>query len=50
MVYGLEAVLPTDLLFGAPMVMFKYIAKVKETRLEEIDALEEHFNIMIQSV
>lgn len=41
MVYGSEEVLPTDLVFGAPRVMFKDIAEVEATWLEEIDTLEE---------
>jgi hypothetical protein len=36
MVYGLKAVLPADLAFRAPRLMFKDIAEAKATRLEEI--------------
>jgi hypothetical protein len=50
MVYGLEAVRPTDLIFGAPRLTFENIAKAETTRLEDIDALEEErFNRVIQS-
>lgn len=40
-IYGSAAVLPTDLMFGAPRVMFKDIAEAEETQLEEINTLEE---------
>jgi hypothetical protein len=50
MVYGLEAVLPTDLRFGAPRLVFENIAEVEVTRLEDIDVLEEErLNTVIQS-
>jgi hypothetical protein len=50
MVYGSEAVLPTDLKFGAPRLIFKSIAKAEATRLEDIDVLEEEWlNAVIQS-
>jgi hypothetical protein len=50
MVYGSEAVRPTDLIFGAPRLTFKNIAEAETTRLEDIDALEEErFNTVIQS-
>lgn len=50
MVYGSEAVLFADIAFGALRLMFKDIAKVKATRFEEIDTLEEErLNTMIQS-
>jgi hypothetical protein len=39
MVYGSEAVLPADLIFGAPRITFKSIAKAEETRLEDVDIL-----------
>jgi hypothetical protein len=41
MVYGSEAVLPTDLRFGAPRLVFENIAQAEVTRLEDIDVLEE---------
>jgi hypothetical protein len=49
MVYGLEAVLPADLKFGAPRLVFESIAKAEATRLEDIDVLEEErLNTIIQ--
>jgi hypothetical protein len=49
MVYGSEAVLPADLIFGAPRLTFKSIAEVEATRLEDIDILEEEqLNVVIQ--
>jgi hypothetical protein len=51
MVYGSEAVLPADLIFGAPRLTFKSIAEAEATRLEDIDVLEEErLNTIIQSV
>jgi transposase InsO family protein len=41
MVYGSEAVLPADLRFGAPRLVFESIAEAEATRLEDIDVLEE---------
>jgi transposase InsO family protein len=50
MVYGSKAVLPVDLRFGAPRLVFKNIAKAEATRLEDIDVLkEERLNTVIQS-
>jgi hypothetical protein len=50
MVYGSEAVLPADLKFGAPRLIFENIAEVETTRLEDIDVLEEErLNAVIQS-
>jgi hypothetical protein len=50
MVYGSEAVLPADLIFGAPRLTFENIAKPEATRLEDIDALEEEqLNTVLQS-
>jgi hypothetical protein len=50
MVYGSEAVLPADLIFGAPRLTFESIAEVEATRLEDIDVLEEEqLNVVIQS-
>jgi hypothetical protein len=50
MVYGSEAVLPADLIFGAPRLTFKSIAEAEATRLEDIDVLEEkRLNTVIQS-
>jgi transposase InsO family protein len=49
MVYGSEAVLPIDLMFGTPRLVFKDIAEAEATRLEDIDVLEEErLNIVIQ--
>jgi hypothetical protein len=43
MVYGSEAVLPADLKFGAPRLIFENIAEAEAeaTRLEDVDILEE---------
>ena len=41
MVYGSEAVLPADLRFRAPRLVFESIAEAGSTRLEDIDVLEE---------
>jgi hypothetical protein len=41
MVYGSEAVLPADLTFGVPRLVFESIAEAEATRLEDIDVLEE---------
>jgi hypothetical protein len=50
MVYGSEAVLPADLIFGAPRLTFESIVEAEATRLEDIDVLEEErLNIVIQS-
>jgi hypothetical protein len=50
MVYGLEAVLPADLRFGAPRLVFESIAEAEATRLEDIGVLEEERpNTVIQS-
>jgi hypothetical protein len=50
MVYGSEAVLPADLIFGAPRLTFESIAEAETTRLEDIDVLEEErLNTVIQS-
>jgi transposase InsO family protein len=50
MVYGSEAVLPADLKFGAPRLIFENIAEAEATRLEDVDVLEEErLNIVIQS-
>jgi hypothetical protein len=50
MVYGSEAVLPADLRFGAPTLVFESIAEAEATRLEDIDVLEEErLNTVIQS-
>jgi transposase InsO family protein len=49
MVYGSEAVLPTDLIFEAPRLTFENIDEAEATRLEDIDVLEEErLNIVIQ--
>jgi hypothetical protein len=50
MVYGSEVVLPADLRFGAPRLVFESIAEAEATRLEDIDVLEEEqLNTVIQS-
>jgi hypothetical protein len=50
MVYGSEVVLPTDLRFGAPRLVFENIAEAEATILEDIDVLEEErLNTVIQS-
>jgi hypothetical protein len=50
MVYGSEAVLPADLKFGAPRLIFENIAEAEATRLEDVDILEEEWlNTVIQS-
>ena len=50
MVYGSEAVLPTDLKFGAPRLIFENLAEAEATRLEDVDVLEEErLNTIIQS-
>jgi hypothetical protein len=49
MVYGSEAVLPADLIFGTPRLTFESIAEAEATRLEDIDVLEEErLNTVIQ--
>jgi hypothetical protein len=50
MVYGSEAVLPADLIFGAPRLAFENITEAETTRLKYIDVLEEEpLNTVIQS-
>jgi hypothetical protein len=50
MVYGSEAVLLVDLIFGAPRLTFESIAEAEATRLEDVDILEEErLNVVIQS-
>jgi hypothetical protein len=50
MVYGSEAVLPSDIIFGAPKLTFESIAEAKATGLEEVGILEEErLNVVIQS-
>jgi hypothetical protein len=50
MVYGSKAVLPADLRFGAPRLVFENIAEAEATRLEDIDVFEEErLNTVIQS-
>jgi hypothetical protein len=49
MVYGSEAVLPADLIFGASRLTFKSIAEAEATRLD-VDILEEErLSVVIQS-
>jgi hypothetical protein len=47
MVYGSEAVLVADLIFGAPRLSFESIAEAEATRLENVDVLEERLNVVI---
>jgi hypothetical protein len=50
MVYGSKAVLPANLIFGAPRLIFESITETEATRLEDIDILEEErLNVVIQS-
>jgi transposase InsO family protein len=50
MVYGSEVVLPADLKFVAPRLIFENIAEAEATRLEDVDVLEEErLNTVIQS-
>jgi transposase InsO family protein len=50
MVYSSEAVLPADLRFGAPRLVFESITEAEATRLDDIDVLEEErLNTVIQS-
>jgi transposase InsO family protein len=50
MVYGSEALVLVDLIFGAPRLTFESIAEAEATRLEDIDVLEEEqLNVVIQS-
>jgi hypothetical protein len=41
MVYGSEAVLPANLIYGASRLTFENISEAEATRLEDIDVLEE---------
>jgi hypothetical protein len=50
MVYGSKAVLPANLIFGAPRLTFENIIEAEANRLEDIDVLEEErLNTVIQS-
>jgi hypothetical protein len=50
MVFGSEAVLPADLKFGAPRLIFENVAEVEASMLEDVDVLEEErLNTVIQS-
>jgi hypothetical protein len=40
MVYGSEAVLPVDMIFGAPRLTFESIAEAEATILEDVDVLK----------
>jgi transposase InsO family protein len=42
LVYGLEAVLPTDVAFGAPRIQHYEEGKAEETRKVDLDSIEEH--------
>jgi hypothetical protein len=42
LVYGSEAVLPTDVAFGAPCIQHYKEGMAKETRKVDIDNIEEH--------
>jgi hypothetical protein len=41
MVYSSEVVLPADLKFGAPRLIFENIAEAEATRMEDVDIIEE---------
>jgi hypothetical protein len=41
LVYGSEAILPTDVTFGAPRIQFYEEGKAKQTRCVDLDSLEE---------
>jgi hypothetical protein len=41
MVYGLEAMLPTDVAFGAPRIQFYEEGEAEQTRCVDLDSLEE---------
>jgi hypothetical protein len=41
LVYGLEAILPTDVTFGAPRIQFYEEGEAEQTRLVDLDILEE---------
>jgi hypothetical protein len=41
-VYGSEAVLPTDLAFGAPRIQHYEEGTTEETRKVDLDSIEEH--------
>jgi hypothetical protein len=41
-VYGLEAVLPTDIAFGAPHIQLYEEVTTEETRKVDLDNIEEH--------
>jgi hypothetical protein len=50
MVYGSEAILPADSIFGAPRITFESIAEAEATRLKYVDILEEErLDVVIQS-
>jgi hypothetical protein len=42
LVYGSEAVLPTDVAFGAPHIQHYEEGTTKETRKVDLDSIEEH--------
>jgi hypothetical protein len=42
LVYGSEAILPTDVAFGAPRIRFYEEGEVEQTRRVDLDNLEEH--------
>ena len=42
MVYGSEAILPTDIAFGAPHTQNYNEGKAKTTRRTDLDSVEEH--------
>jgi hypothetical protein len=41
LVYGSEAILPTDVTFGAPRIQFYEEGEAKQTRCVDLDSLEE---------
>jgi hypothetical protein len=41
LVYGSEAILPTDVTFGAPRIQFYEEGEAKQTRCVDLNSLEE---------
>ena len=42
LVYGSEAILPTDLVYGAPHIQHYDEGEAERTRLLDVDSIEEH--------
>jgi hypothetical protein len=42
LVYGSKAVLPTDVAFGAPRIQYYEEGAAEETRMVDLDSIEEH--------